>query len=64
MSKYDIGNKVVEKQSKRTGKIIDLVEEHDSEGNITYRSLKIQFEDGQSDWISDDNVAIMLLEEL
>ena len=33
--KYDIGNKVVEKKSKRTGKIIDLVEEFDSEGYIT-----------------------------
>ena len=62
--KYDIGNKVVEKKSKRTGKIIDLVEEFDSEGNITYRSVKIQFEDGQSDWVPDDNIAIMLLEEL
>ena len=61
-NKYGIGDKVVEKQSKRTGKITDLVEEHDNEGNITYRSMKIQFEDGQSDWVADDNVTTMLLE--
>tara|TARA_Y100000310_G_scaffold140235_1_gene139606 strand:- start:5 stop:199 length:195 start_codon:yes stop_codon:yes gene_type:complete len=62
MSSYNIGDKVVEKESKRTGKIVDLVEERDLEGNITYRSVEIQFEDGQKDWISDDGIAIMLLE--
>tara|TARA_Y100000296_G_scaffold77365_1_gene98937 strand:+ start:842 stop:1036 length:195 start_codon:yes stop_codon:yes gene_type:complete len=62
MSSYNIGDKVVEKASKRTGEIIDLVEERDLEGNITYRSVEIQFEDGQKDWISDDGIAIMLLE--
>jgi len=62
MSSYNIGDKVVEKESKRTGKIVDLVEERDLEGNITYRSVKILFEDGQKDWIPDDNIAIMLLE--
>ena len=63
MSSYNIGDKVVEKESKRTGKIVDLVEEHDLEGNLTYRSVKIQFEDGQNDWISDDSIAVMLLED-
>lgn len=62
MSKYGIGDTVVEVASKRTGKVTDLVEEYDNEGNITYRSVKIQFEDGQSDWIADDNVTTMLLE--
>ena len=62
MSGYNIGDKIVEVNSKRTGKIIDLVEERDNEGNITYRSVKVQFEDGQSDWMTDDNVTTMLLE--
>jgi|TARA_Y100000034_G_C6759275_1_gene338037 hypothetical protein len=62
MSGYNIGDKIVEVNSKRTGKIIDLVEERDNEGNITYRSVKVQFEDGQSDWMADDNVTTMLLE--
>ena len=61
--RFGIGDKVVEKQSKRTGKITDLVEEHDNEGNITYRSVKIQFEDGQTDWMPDEDVAVMLLED-
>ena len=60
---YNIGDKVVEKQSKRPGKVIDLVEEFDNEGNETYRAIKIQFEDGQADWISNDNVTVMLLED-
>ena len=59
---YNIGDKVVEKHSKRTGKVIDLVEEFDNEGNESYCAVKIQFEDGQSDWISNDNITIMLLE--
>jgi hypothetical protein len=57
---YNIGDKVVEKQSKRSGKVIDLVEEFDNEGNETY--IKIQFEDGQTDWIPNSNVTVMLLE--
>ena len=61
--RFGIGDKVVEKQSKRTGKVTDLVEEHDNEGNITYRSVKIQFEDGQTDWMPDEDVAVMLLED-
>jgi len=60
--KYGIGDKIIEKQSKRMGKVTDLVEEHDSDGNISYRSVKVQFEDGQSDWITDDNITTMLLE--
>ena len=59
---YNIGDKVVEKQSKRTGKVIDLVEEFDNEGNETYHAVKIQFEDGQTDWIPNNNVTVMLLE--
>ena len=59
---YNIGDKVVEKHSRRTGKIIDLVEEFDNEGNESYCAVKIQFEDGQSDWIPNNNVTIMLLE--
>ena len=62
MNKYGIGDTVVEITSKRTGKITDLVEEHDNEGNVTYRSVKIQFEDGQTDWTAVDNVTTMLLE--
>ena len=53
---------MVEKQSKRSGKVIDLVEEFDNEGNETYHAVKIQFEDGQTDWIPNNNVTVMLLE--
>ena len=63
MSSYSIGDKVVEKHSKRTGKVTDLVEEFDNEGHKTYCSVKIQFEDGQTDWITEDNVTTMLLEK-
>ncbi len=62
MSSYDIGDKVVEKHSKRTGKVIDLNEEFDDEGHKTYSSIKIQFKDGQTDWITEENVTTMLLE--
>ena len=62
MSNYDIGDKVVEKHSKRAGKVMDLIEEFDDEGHKTYGSIKIQFNDGQTDWITEENVITMLLE--
>ena len=61
---YNIGDKVVDRTSQRTGKVIDLVEEFDTNGNKTYCSVKVCFDnDGQSDWIPSDSVSIMLLEE-
>ena len=59
---YDIGDKVVDKASMRMGTVIDLVEERDEEGNITYLGAKMDFGDGQTDWVSGDNVAKMLVE--
>ena len=59
---YDIGDKVVDKASMRMGTVIDLVEERDEEGNITNLGAKMDFGDGQTDWVSGDNVAKMLVE--
>lgn len=63
MSNYNIGDKIIDKESKRQGKIIDIVEETNTEGKITYAAAKIMFESGESDWINNDRISIMLVEE-
>tara|TARA_Y100001937_G_scaffold13929_2_gene18526 strand:+ start:5679 stop:5876 length:198 start_codon:yes stop_codon:yes gene_type:complete len=60
---YSIGDKVADKQSMRMGTVVDLVEERDPDGTLTYRGVKMEFEDGTSDWITGDRVAKMLLED-
>ena len=60
---YSIGDKVADKQSMRMGTVVDLVEERDPDGTLTYRGVKMAFEDGTSDWITGDRVVKMLLED-
>ena len=62
--KFNIGDKVVSLESKRQGKVLDLIEERDVEsGLITYSAVKISFDEGaETDWITTDKVAILLLE--
>ena len=60
---YNIGDSIVERDSKRKGKVLDLLEEKDSNtGNITYSAVKVQFPDGETDWINTEKVSIMLVE--
>jgi|TARA_R110002096_G_scaffold220563_1_gene409136 hypothetical protein len=61
--KYDIGDKVIEKNSKRTGKILDSLKESDENGTVTYSAVKLQFTDGVVEWINTDMVGVLLLEE-
>ncbi len=63
--KFSIGDKVVSLESQRQGKVLDLVEERDNEsGLITYAAVKISFDEGaETDWVTTDKVAIMLLED-
>lgn len=61
--KYDIGDKVIEKNSKRTGKILDSLKESDENGVVTYSAVKLQFTDGVVEWINTDMVGVLLLEE-
>jgi|15BtaG_2_1085339.scaffolds.fasta_scaffold04276_3 hypothetical protein len=62
--KFNIGDKIVELKSKRQGKVLDLVEERDTEtGLITYAAVKVSFnENTETEWLTTDKVAIMLLE--
>jgi len=63
MIKYiKIGDKIVDSESMRMGTIVDLVEELDADGNMTYQSAKIDFSNGDIDWISGDRVTKLLLE--
>jgi hypothetical protein len=62
-SQYTIGDQIVERESKRRGNIIDILEERDSNtGEITYSAVKIKFPDGDSDWMNTDRVSLMLVE--
>ncbi len=60
---YNIGDKVADRQSMRMGTVMDLVEERDPNGKLTYMGVKMAFEDGTSDWIAGDRVVKMLLED-
>mgnify|MGYP003114618190 CR=1 FL=1 len=60
---YEIGDQIVERESKRRGTILDLLEERDSDtGNITYSAIKVQFPDGETDWVNTERVSMMLVE--
>ena len=63
MITYNIGDSIVERDSKRKGKILDLLEEKNpNTGDITYSAVKVQFPDGETDWINTEKVSIMLIE--
>ena len=56
---YDLGEAVVHRGSQKMGKVIDAA---DSSEDGTTESIKIQFEDGSTDWHSVDDVSKMLYE--
>ena len=56
---YDLGESVVHRNSKKMGKVVDAA---DSTEDGTTESIKIQFEDGSTDWHSVDDVSKMLYE--
>ena len=63
MMKYSIGDKVIDSTSKRQGKIVDIVEEKDNDGNVSYAAAKIKFESGESDWVNNDKIVFLLVED-
>ena len=46
MRNFDIGDRVADNQSMRMGTVIDLVEERNEQGDITYIGAKIDFGNG------------------
>ena len=56
---YDLGESVVHRNSKKMGKVVDAA---DSTEDGTTESIKIQFEDGSTDWHSVSEVSKMLYE--
>ena len=56
---YDLGESVVHRISQKMGKIVDAA---DSTEDGTVESVKIQFEDGSSEWHSVNEVSKMLYE--
>ena len=56
---YNLGESVVHRGSKKMGKVIDSA---DSTEDGTTESVKIQFEDGTTDWHSISEVSKMLYE--
>tara|TARA_R100000008_G_C3506017_1_gene126242 strand:- start:160 stop:411 length:252 start_codon:yes stop_codon:yes gene_type:complete len=55
---YELGESVVNRNNLKTGKVVDAV---DTEGGDT-EAVKLQYEDGSSDWVSTSSVSKMLLE--
>ena len=62
MRTFDIGDRVADKESMRMGTVVDLVEERNEQGDITYLGAKIDFGNGIVDWVSGDSVTKLLLE--
>jgi hypothetical protein len=56
---YNLGESVVHRGSKKMGKVVDAA---DSTEDGTIESVKIQFEDGTTDWHSVSEVSKMLYE--
>ena len=56
---YDLGESVVHRGSGKMGEVVDAAES--TEDGIT-ESVKIQFEDGSTDWHSVSEVSKMLYE--
>ena len=56
---YDLGESVVHRGSQKMGKVVDAAE---STEDGTTESVKVQFEDGSTDWHSVSEVSKMLYE--
>ena len=54
---YDLGESVVNRVNMKTGKVVDAV---DAEENT--EAVKIQYEDGSTEWMSVNSVSKMLME--
>ena len=59
MDNYDLGESVVHRNSKKMGRVVDAA---DSSEDGTTESVKIQFEDGTTEWHSVGEVSKMLYE--
>ena len=57
--KYDLGESVVHRNSKKMGKVVDAA---DSTEDGSTESVKVQFEDGSIEWHSIGEVSKMLYE--
>ena len=57
--RYDLGESVVHRGSQKMGKVVDAAE---STKDGTTESVKIQFEDGSTEWHSVSEVSRMLYE--
>tara|TARA_Y100000034_G_scaffold111673_1_gene144966 strand:- start:4965 stop:5177 length:213 start_codon:yes stop_codon:yes gene_type:complete len=58
MAMYELGESVVNRNNRKSGKIVDAV---DSENGET-EAVKLQYEDGSVEWMSTNSVSKMLLE--
>ena len=56
---YNLGESVVHRGSQKMGKVVDAA---DSVKDGSTESVKIQFEDGSTEWHSVDSVSKMLYE--
>ena len=56
---YNLGESVVHRGSQKMGKVVDAA---DSVKDGTTESVKVQFEDGSTEWHSVDSVSKMLYE--
>ena len=56
---YNLGESVVHRGSQKMGKVVDAA---DSVKDGTTESVKVQFEDGSTEWHSVDSVSRMLYE--
>ena len=54
---YNLGESVIHRSSKKTGKVVDAV---DSSKDGTTESVQIQFEDGTTGWYPTNEVSKML----
>ena len=59
MEDYNLGESVVHRNSKKIGKVVDAA---DNQEDGSTESLKIQFEDGSTEWHSVSEVSKMLYE--
>ena len=55
---YQLGESLVNRNNLKTGKVIDAV---DSDSGDT-EAVKLQYEDGSSEWMSTSSVSKLLLE--
>ena len=55
---YELGESLVNRNNLKTGKVVDAV---DADSGDT-EAVKLQYEDGSSDWVATSSVAKLLLE--